>query len=381
MLFSHPLFGGYLAGKALVNYKADAILEQPPWVGKHLAMRYLAAFGDAAGLTARLLAETDRPLWRNLFLAARWLRDAPRQAPWKSQVMTRLAELLQQEGQPLALRGQAVCAFVLSGDPSAAVLFRQLQQAPAGELLQLVALGSGALQDSKAINGLAGLFNNPSPVVRRAACLALVAIGTTPALESVAGVLLHGDEDLRRAAAEAMANDPTEGYAMLMDAAVMKENIMVRRASVYGLGRINAPWASELLTRMQTEDDQWVVRNSAVEVAEARQVMNPHIPRRLPMPSEAPWLIEFAGKQGLGVAPDRPPIDILLMALKSGSEDERLASLAYLRILPEEGVFGALYQAMYSGEPGLREAVYQTVWEMASRGVDVPDPVQFGVGY
>ena len=36
---------------------------------------------------------------------------------------------------------------------------------------------------------------------------------------------------------------------------------------------------------------------------------------------------------------------------------------------------------MYAGEPVLREGVYQTLAEMAARGVDVPDPIQFGVGY
>jgi len=46
-----------------------------------------------------------------------------------------------------------------------------------------------------------------------------------------------------------------------------------------------------------------------------------------------------------------------------------------------EGVFGALFQAMYGGEPSLREAVFQTLSEMAARGVEIPDPVQFGVGY
>jgi len=45
-----------------------------------------------------------------------------------------------------------------------------------------------------------------------------------------------------------------------------------------------------------------------------------------------------------------------------------------------EGVFGALYQAMFSSETYLREAAYQTIAEMASRGVELPDPVQFGFG-
>jgi hypothetical protein len=131
---------------------------------------------------------------------------------------------------------------------------------------------------------------------------------------------------------------------------------------------------------MQTDDDQWAVRNAAVEVNENRLRLNPHIPIRLPPPSESPWIIALAGKQGVGVSPDKPPVDLLLSALKSGTEEERLASLAYLRILPVEGVFGALFQAMYGGESTLRESVFLTLSEMAARGVNIPDPKQYGVG-
>jgi hypothetical protein len=132
---------------------------------------------------------------------------------------------------------------------------------------------------------------------------------------------------------------------------------------------------------MQLEDKEWIVRTSAIEVVESKLRPDPHIPRRLPLPSESPWIIEFAGKQGSGVSPDKPPTDLLLSALKSGTEEERLAALSYLRMLPSEGVFGALFQAMYSGDPVLREATFLALWEMSARGVAVPDPVQFGVGF
>jgi hypothetical protein len=168
---------------------------------------------------------------------------------------------------------------------------------------------------------------------------------------------------------------------MLREGAEMKEDLLVRRSVAYGLGRIPESWAKDLIDHMETEDDQWAVRNAAMEVNECSQKLNPHIPQRLPPPTESPWIIAFAGKQGLGVSPDKPPIDLLLMALKSGTEEERLASLAYLRMMPVEGVFGALYQAMYGSESTLREAAFQVFAEMAARGVDVPDPVQFGVGF
>ncbi|HTX92421.1 MAG TPA: HEAT repeat domain-containing protein [Anaerolineales bacterium] len=379
--FVHPIFGGYLAGKSLANYKPEGILDQPPWIGKFLAMQYLAAQGDATPLVNALMAKQDRPLSRNLLTPARWLRDASRQAPWRGQVMAKLAELMKQTGQPLSLRGQALAAFIQTEDPSSAMLFRQLLAEKDSELLQLAALGSGAIRDIRAIEFLANMLNSQMPNIRRAACLALTSIGTTAAMDAVASALLHGDETLRRSAAEAMANHPTDGHTMLREGAVMKDDLMVRRAVAYGLGRINEPWAEELLKKLQVEDEQWVVRNTASEVLDDHQKANPHIPKRLPPPSESAWLIAFASKHGMGISPDKPPVELLLKALKSDEPEERLAALSYLRMMPQEGVFGALFQAMYAGDPDLREAVFHTFSEMASRGVEVPDPVQFGVGY
>ncbi len=379
--FCHPIFGGYLAGKVLGNYQPDAILNQPPWIGKYLAMHYLAATGNPALLAEKLLAETDRPLSRNLLTAARWLRDAPA-ADWRVPIMTKLADLLQQEGQPLGLRGQALAAFVQMGaDPAIPVLFRQLLRKPLSELMQLAALGAGAVNDTKAIEALAALTRNPSPAICRAACLALVNIGTPAAIDAVGAVLLQGAEHERRIAAEALANNPGEGFVLLREAAAVKEDLMVRRAAAYGLGRIPEEWAGQMLEKMQVEDSEWVVRNAAIEALEARRHPPSHVPKRLPPATESPWLIAFAGKQGMGITPDKPPTDLLLQALKSGTMEERLASLNYLRIMPVEGVFGVLFQAMYGGEPELREAVFRTITEMAARGVEVPDPIQFGVGY
>jgi hypothetical protein len=379
MRFIHPIFGGYLAGRSSANY-TDAILQQPPWIGKYLAMHFLSALGDASLVSNKLLAQSDRPLSRNLLVPARWLRDAPPQAPWCGEVMARLADLLQQTGQPLGLRGQALAAIVKSGNPGAPVLFRQLLTEHEADLLQLAALGAGALHDSKSVELLTALLYNPNSNVRRSGCLALSAIGTTAAMDSIASALLHGDEILRRSAAEAMANHRNEGHKMLREGAEMKDDLNVRRAVAYGLGRIHEPWAEELLNKLQTEDDQWVVRNSAQEVLDDKRKPNPHIPKRLPPPSESPWLIAFAGKKGEGISPDKPPTDLLLLALKSEEPEEQLAALAYLRMMPTEGVFGALYQAMYGGESELREAVFRIISEMASRGVEVPDPAQFGVG-
>ena len=380
MRFLHPVLNGYLAGQAIGDNDADAtLLAQPEWDGKTLSLRYLAARGDASVVADILLRESDLPLHSQAFTVARWLRDAPREAPWRSKVFASLLTILQAEGQPLGLRGQAMAAFVTSADPGAATLFRQLLASRSFELIPLAALGSGALRDVKSIDALEELMQTPFGAVRRAVCLALVAIGTEKSLEGVARALLQGDEELRRAAAEALANDPVEGHAMLKEGATL-EDIMLRRAVVNGLARVGQPWAIELLQKIQVEDDQWAVRNLATQYLEQIQNIDPRVPRQLTTPSESPWLIEFAGKQKMGVPRGGPATEILLSAFKQGETEERLAALPYLKRVANEGIIGALYNAMYGEDPEVREAAFYTIEEISADGFKLPHPNQFGLG-
>jgi len=198
-------------------------------------------------------------------------------------------------------------------------------------------------------------------------------------METVARALLNGEEDLRRAAAESLANDPNEGHAMLKEG-ISLADILLRRAVVYGLARVEDEWAIEALQHIQVEDDQWVVRNSASEVLDSKEQMDPRIPRPLTTPSETAWLIEFAGKQGVGISPGSPATEILIAALKSDAEEERLAALPYLKRMPNEGVVTNLYHALYRDDPELREAVFLVLCELAAGGVKLPSPQQFGLG-
>jgi HEAT repeat protein len=380
MRFLHPVLNGYLSGQAIGDNDADTtLLALPDWDGKTLSLRYLAARGDASAVADIMLKESNLPLHHSVFAVARWLRDAPRATPWRSKVFSSLLTILQAEGQPLGLRGEAMAAFVSSGDAGATALFRQLLSSRSFELIPLAALGSGALKDMKAIDALEELMQAPVSAVRRATCLALVAIGTEKSLEGVARALLQGDEELRRAAAEALANDPIEGHPVLKEGATLPD-ILVRRAVVHGLARVGQPWAVEILQQMQVQDDQWAVRNLANQYLEQMQKIDPRVPRRLTTPSESPWLIEFAGKQKMGIPRGGPATDVLLNAFKHGDTEERLAALPYLKRVANEGIIGSLYNAMYGEDPEVREAAFYAIEEIGANGIKLPHPNQFGLG-
>ena len=208
--------------------------------------------------------------------------------------------------------------------------------------------------------------------------MALVAIGTNESLEAVAKTLLSGDEDIRRAAGEALANDPHEGHAMLKDGITIND-ILLRRAVVYGLGRIREPWAIEMLKKAQIEDDQWVVRNAATEVLDAKTNMTTLAPTRLKAPHESPWLLEFAAKKGMGISPGVPATEVLMLALKDQDPDARLAALPYLKFTPSDGVLAEIYHSMYQDDPEFREAAYNVLWEIGASGVKLPHPSQYGI--
>ena len=113
----------------------------------------------------------------------------------------------------------------------------------------------------------------------------------------------------------------------------------------------------EAIQKMQIDDDQWVVRNSASEMLDSLSNPAMRAPQILRAPSASPWLIEFAGKQGVGISPGSSATDVLINALKSEDVDERLAALDYLKRTPTEGIVNQLYQAMHRDDPELREAL------------------------
>jgi HEAT repeat protein len=379
MRFVHPVFAGYLAGHAMTTYSAEeTLLNQPDWSGKYLAMRFLAAHGDASRLAQAMLELSRLPMHRPLFEAARWLRDAPRNAPWRGKVLGTLAAVLQTDGIPLGVRGQAMAAFVYSNDPGAAALFRQFATSGSFELVHLAVLGAGAVRDAKILKTLEGAMLAPSLSVKRASCMALAAINTTESLEIAANALLNGEEDVRRAAGEALANDPREGHAMLQDGVTLND-ILLRRAVVYGLGRVKEEWAMDLLKSIQIEDEQWVVRNAATEVIDMRTKSDAYSPVKVKPPAETPWLVEFAAKKGVGVSPGVPATDILLVALKDEDPEVRLASLQFLKYTPQDVVLKQLYEAMRKDDPELREYTFNILWELGSAGVKLPDPADFGM--
>jgi HEAT repeat protein len=376
----HPTFTGYLAAMALAQVQGGTQLTpQPVWTGKLTTLNYLAIIeGQPVWIYELLKGEDADPTLRGLLNAGRWLRIAPDGQPWTSAMMRQLSGAIQKENLTLGLKARLLSALLVSNNPSLAVLLRMLLEIPQPELRQLATLGLGFVRDAKATVDLSRLVKDTNPGVSRAAILALTAIGDRNSLEAVASALLQSDESLQRAAAEALANHIEEGHPTLEDASSVQDP-RVRRAAVFGLGRTRQAWAIKILEKLRAEDAQWVVQDAANQVLAISEQVNPRLPRSLPALPQTAWLIAFAAERGMGVAPGKPAYEMLYRALREGSEDQKMAALYFLAYNPEESSILPLYQTYYSSAGEIRSASFEALIGVASTGIDLPAPTQYGL--
>ena len=372
--FSHPVIAAHLAARSLAQTDDGETLKgQLEWAGKTLGLQAWAALKDLSPLANQYLESQGDPLYRKPLMAASWLSHSVKNAGWRPAAMRFLATLLRQENLPIGLRGRVMVALANSGESGVNTLFHQLFRDRQPEVRKLAALGCGMLRDASAVADLTNLLNDASPLVSQAAIIALAAIGNKPALESLVSALLHGDEVLRRATAEALADNPAEGHPLLKEAAEM-DDLLVRRAAVFGLAQVGEPWAIQILEKMSVEDGQWVVKSAALQASETAIRPDVHIPRPPRPLGDIPWLIAFAGERGMGVSSGKAALKLLYQALSEGSEEQQLAALEEFRLRGDERVIPLLHTMLKSGQETVREAAFNTLWHLAASGVELSPP-------
>jgi HEAT repeat protein len=271
----------------------------------------------------------------------------------------------------LEVKLRLITMLVKTGDPQVPGVLRHLLKSGDLDLQQSAALGCGLIRDHKAVPALINKLSAPPPI-SYAACFALIKIGSPPALEAVADVLLSADEMLRRAAASALANHPEEGHPAPKDGSTM-DDLMVRYATVYGLKRINKRWSAEILDRMRIEEKEWIVRDAAQNAYEDMLSPPPSLPEPGPPLENTPWLIAFAGEQGSGISSGSPEtMKILLEALQEGSLAQQAAALYLIRKEGLTDIFPEIYRSLQSQSDSVRGQAALTLWMVASSGVELP---------
>jgi HEAT repeat protein len=270
----------------------------------------------------------DRSFFRDrLIRAAAWLAAVDP----GSQEETALLKTITREinSNPLYLvKLRLVCALARSSSPAAKSIFQHLQRAPSLTTRRAAAIGSGLIKDLSAVPFLISQLNDEFPS-NTAACYALGRIGSPRSLEAIAEALLNGTEHLRRAAAESLAQNRSEGHPALREGAT-REDLLVRYAVVHGLSLIPEDWSLDILDKMRIDEKEWVVRDLAQNSYQALKEVSPYLPQRTPPPEKAPWMLAYAKKGELDVPTPANVLEYLLMALEKGTEEQKQDALAYL---------------------------------------------------
>lgn len=355
--FPHSQITSYFAAEVLAqpgSEMATDLAMEPAWQD---ALAFAAARINMLPVIYRKLSVSPDLLYSALFGLVRWVPDSAPDAPWRGDLFKRWAAAMIAPQQYPVIRERAMAALIESRDKNVLFVLRDALRAANPDVRRLSCIALGALGDSDAIRYLAPMLGDNDRDVQLAAGLALGAIGTEHALEVMVEGLLRGSDQLRRAVAEALAAIPGEGHSILRDG-IKAEEIDVRRASVFGLSRINASWALVALYRAMLEDEQWYVRTAAEEAFLAVQSSEREGPRAHPEADTLVWLIQWAANRGEGVPAGENSRQVLVQVLQEGEPPQKSMAALTLGRLGHVPALKPLYAALRDRDPGVRGAAF-----------------------
>ena len=359
--FSSPVLHGYFGARGLARSNEKiirAFLSQPGWSLKTEAMRFISEFIQVTPYIDIVLS--DSSLYKSTLISACSWVGSPISS---NQDLIPLLKGITKEihSNPFYLvKLRLLTTIAKTGNQNVKDIINHLLNSQQLDTKRAAALAAGLIREPSSVSHLVEQLNDPFPS-STAACYALGNIASPKSLEAIANSLLHGNELLRRAAAESLAQNRSEGHPSLREGSTM-DDLLVRYAVVHGLGLINEDWAVEILDKMRIDEKEWIVRDLAQHVYGILQSESPYIPNPHTPLHKATWLRSFAEKHNLAMLSPETALELLLKALEIGSEEEKQAALPYLRRLGGLEIAPKLLQFIGSFTPLVRHNTALTTW-------------------
>ncbi len=362
--FRHPMLTAYLAGENLIHdmeHRLPDVANNPAWFW---ALSFASAGIDMTPAVREKLSGEADLLLNNLFSVVYWLPESSLKTQWRGEILKRLTAAYMADSQYPAIRERAVAGLVASRDPNVLFALRQGVRHANPTIRKLACIGLGAVGSSEVIRELRSMIVDDDPEVQLAAAQALGAIRSDAALETMVQGLLEGDENMRQAIAEAFAAIPGEGHDILKDA-VQHDDMLVRRASVYGLARISSMWAMKALYNIMMEDAQWYVRSAAEAVFTYANDPSRQGPKSKPVLQELTWLNQWVDHHNIEIDIDTVIEDLLVRALLQDKQPiiRELAARTLAQVDYKYGM-KPLYVALMDANEGVRSTAYQSLAEL-----------------
>ncbi len=245
------------------------------------------------------------------------LKHSPTNSKFQNELIKSLINKIQNRNLLFQIRLRAMAGLIQSNNPNLLVFIKQLLSRNEVDYSQLALFAIGcATKDSSILLDVIKTTTSSTFDIKKVGYLILTTFSEEQAIHELGKAFLNENEKIRQLIAESFAIENSQGEEILKDAITM-EDIVVRRAAISGLTKLNNDWARKTLQKIAIEDEQWVIRNAAIQAIEYMQNDHLVIPNRLIPIHQNPWLIKFAGIHNLGVSHEKTNIKSLLLALSS----------------------------------------------------------------
>lgn len=374
--FRSSMLASYLASLTLKSASLDTLKEKTARSAWQPSIAYSALSRPLDDLVKTLMKSPQDLLYEQSLMTARWIAYAPTDVKWRGTILNALGAQFIAPSQYPAIRERIAAALIDSRDKNVLLVFRRAARNMDADIRRLACLAMGALGDPEALRDLKPLIEDRDPAVQLAAGMALGAVGTDEALQTMAIALTTGAEPLRQAMAEAFSALPEEGFPTLFDAA-HDDDLMLRRAAIFGLRRIRSAWALIEIYRAFLEDEQWYVRSAAQEAFQELQFgRTVSMTTLYPKPENIEWLSAWAAQRGETLPQGDAAKQMLLRALQEGDATVRGLAARDLGQLMMIDMVKPLYSALRDGRDEVRTAAHRALSEFQIQmGKPMPAPI------
>jgi HEAT repeat protein len=360
--FAHRRVQGYLAAWQITQSGEGALLmqhlEDAEWSD---VLEFCAGLVNVAPLVDMLLKRDDDLFHTRLWTVATWAASAGPDVAWRGKVLAQLAQFFMQPDQLAPLRQRAMLALLSTQDKGLGYVFKQASASPDPLVRALALRGLGMLGREQDLPTFEAALKDPDASVGEASVRAMGSVGGTAGIEHLANVLLEADESQRKVAALTLAECGDEGQRLLKDA-VREDDMLVRRATTFGLAATRADWAREILLKLEKDDPQWFVRSAASEALASMQSVQEYALDCSPIALDKQgWLVEWGATRGMPVGLGRSAEPVLMRALAEGDTPVKLAAIQTLANIGGETAIEPLRAQLASSDPAVHAAAYQAL--------------------